>query len=134
VYTTDGDRIVIIASFAGGPKNPPWYHNLLANPEATVELGGQRFGSGRRRHLARSASGCSISRPNRCRFLPSMGKRPRGRYRSSCSRALTEHNTPVVTGASQGKQQEHQHRWSGDCCSTWKLGILSRRRLWAFTA
>ena len=23
VYTTDGDRIVVIASFAGGPKNPP---------------------------------------------------------------------------------------------------------------
>jgi len=27
VYTRDGDRIVIVASFAGGPKNPPWYHN-----------------------------------------------------------------------------------------------------------
>ena len=26
VYTRDGDRLVIIASFAGGPKNPPWYH------------------------------------------------------------------------------------------------------------
>ena len=23
----DGDRIVVIASFAGGPKNPPWYYN-----------------------------------------------------------------------------------------------------------
>jgi deazaflavin-dependent oxidoreductase (nitroreductase family) len=43
VYTTDGDRIVVVASFAGGPKNPPWYHNLLANPEATVELGSERF-------------------------------------------------------------------------------------------
>jgi deazaflavin-dependent oxidoreductase (nitroreductase family) len=43
VYTRDGDRIVIIASFAGGPKNPPWYHNLVANPEATVELGSERF-------------------------------------------------------------------------------------------
>ncbi len=42
-YTKDGDRLVIIASFAGGPKNPPWYHNLLANPEATVELGTERF-------------------------------------------------------------------------------------------
>ncbi len=42
-YTQDGDRLVIIASFAGGPKNPPWYHNLLANPEATVELGTERF-------------------------------------------------------------------------------------------
>jgi deazaflavin-dependent oxidoreductase (nitroreductase family) len=43
VYTKDGDRIVIIASFAGGPKNPPWYHNLVANPEATVEVGSERF-------------------------------------------------------------------------------------------
>ena len=43
VYTRDGDRIVIVASFVGGPKNPPWYHNLVANPEATVELGSERF-------------------------------------------------------------------------------------------
>jgi deazaflavin-dependent oxidoreductase (nitroreductase family) len=43
VYTTDGNRIVIIASFAGGPKNPPWYHNLVANPVATVELGSEHF-------------------------------------------------------------------------------------------
>ena len=43
VYTTDGDRIVVLASFAGGPKNPPWYHNLVANPMATVELGSERF-------------------------------------------------------------------------------------------
>jgi len=42
-YTIDGDRLVVIASFAGGPKNPPWYHNLVANPEATVELGNERF-------------------------------------------------------------------------------------------
>ncbi len=42
-YTRDGDRIVVIASFAGGPKNPPWYHNLVANPVATVELGSERF-------------------------------------------------------------------------------------------
>jgi deazaflavin-dependent oxidoreductase (nitroreductase family) len=42
-YTTDGDRIVVIASFGGAPKNPSWYHNLVANPEATVELGSERF-------------------------------------------------------------------------------------------
>ena len=42
-YTTDGDRIVVIASFGGGPKNPSWYHNLIANPVATVELGSERF-------------------------------------------------------------------------------------------
>ena len=43
VYSKDGDRIVVIASFAGGPKSPPWYHNLVANPEATVEVGSERF-------------------------------------------------------------------------------------------
>ena len=42
-YTRDGDRLVVIASFAGAPKNPPWYNNLIANPEATVELGSERF-------------------------------------------------------------------------------------------
>jgi deazaflavin-dependent oxidoreductase (nitroreductase family) len=43
VYTRDGDRIVIVASFAGGPNNPPWYHNLVANPVATVEVGVEKF-------------------------------------------------------------------------------------------
>jgi deazaflavin-dependent oxidoreductase (nitroreductase family) len=43
VYTKDGDRVVIVASFAGGPHNPPWYHNLRKNPEATVEIGGETF-------------------------------------------------------------------------------------------
>ena len=43
VYTKDGNRVVIIASFAGAPKNPSWYHNLVANPVVTVELGSERF-------------------------------------------------------------------------------------------
>jgi deazaflavin-dependent oxidoreductase (nitroreductase family) len=42
-YSKDGDRIVLIASFAGGPRNPAWYINLVANPVATVELGSERF-------------------------------------------------------------------------------------------
>ncbi|MBI3246728.1 MAG: nitroreductase family deazaflavin-dependent oxidoreductase [Deltaproteobacteria bacterium] len=43
VYTTDGDRIVVIASFAGAPNHPSWHNNLVANPEATVEIGSERF-------------------------------------------------------------------------------------------
>jgi len=43
VYSTDGDRIVIIASKAGGPTNPDWYHNLVAHPTATVEMGTEKF-------------------------------------------------------------------------------------------
>jgi deazaflavin-dependent oxidoreductase (nitroreductase family) len=42
-YTKDGDRIVLIASFAGAPKNPAWFNNLVADPVVTVELGGERF-------------------------------------------------------------------------------------------
>ena len=43
VFTTDGDRIVIIASKGGEPTNPDWYHNLAANPEVTVELGVETY-------------------------------------------------------------------------------------------
>jgi deazaflavin-dependent oxidoreductase (nitroreductase family) len=42
-YLADGDRYVIIASFAGAPTNPPWYHNLVANPVVTVEVGNETF-------------------------------------------------------------------------------------------
>jgi deazaflavin-dependent oxidoreductase (nitroreductase family) len=43
MYLPDGERIVIFASKAGAPTNPAWYHNLLANPSATVEVGGDVF-------------------------------------------------------------------------------------------
>jgi deazaflavin-dependent oxidoreductase (nitroreductase family) len=39
VYLPDGDRLVIFASKGGAPTNPGWYHNLRANPSATVEVG-----------------------------------------------------------------------------------------------
>ena len=42
-YIRDGDRYVIIASFAGAPKSPPWYHNLVAHPNVHVEVGSQSF-------------------------------------------------------------------------------------------
>lgn len=43
-FTRLGDDLVVIAADAGAPHHPAWYHNLLANPDATVELGGERFG------------------------------------------------------------------------------------------
>ncbi|MFN8440552.1 MAG: nitroreductase family deazaflavin-dependent oxidoreductase [Caldilineaceae bacterium] len=43
VYTTDGDRLVVIASKAGAPTNPDWYHNIVANPLVTVEVGTEQF-------------------------------------------------------------------------------------------
>jgi deazaflavin-dependent oxidoreductase (nitroreductase family) len=39
----DGDDLVIVASKAGAPTNPDWYHNLMAHPRAEVELGTERF-------------------------------------------------------------------------------------------
>ena len=42
-YQSDGDRYVIFASFAGSPANPAWYHNLVAHPDVTVEVGTDRF-------------------------------------------------------------------------------------------
>jgi deazaflavin-dependent oxidoreductase (nitroreductase family) len=43
VYTTDNGRYVIIASKGGAPTNPDWFHNLRANPEVIVEIGGETF-------------------------------------------------------------------------------------------
>ena len=43
VYSVDGDDYVIIASMGGAPTSPDWYHNLVANPGVTVEVGTERF-------------------------------------------------------------------------------------------
>jgi deazaflavin-dependent oxidoreductase (nitroreductase family) len=42
LYTRDGDDLVIVASKGGHPKNPAWYHNLLANPDTEVQVGSER--------------------------------------------------------------------------------------------
>lgn len=36
LYAVDGDNIVVVASKAGSPKHPAWYHNVCANP--TVDI------------------------------------------------------------------------------------------------
>jgi deazaflavin-dependent oxidoreductase (nitroreductase family) len=43
MYLPDGDRLVVFATKAGAPTNPDWYHNLAANPSATVEVGPESF-------------------------------------------------------------------------------------------
>ena len=39
MYLRDGDRYVVFASMGGWRRNPDWYHNLVANPEAWIEVG-----------------------------------------------------------------------------------------------
>jgi deazaflavin-dependent oxidoreductase (nitroreductase family) len=38
-YLADGDRWVVVAGNGGRPTRPGWYHNLLAQRNATIELG-----------------------------------------------------------------------------------------------
>lgn len=43
VFTTDEDDVIIIASKGGAPQHPNWYHNLVANPTVTVEIGTDKW-------------------------------------------------------------------------------------------
>jgi deazaflavin-dependent oxidoreductase (nitroreductase family) len=38
-YYQDDGRYVIFASKGGAPSNPDWYHNLLAEPNVSIEVG-----------------------------------------------------------------------------------------------
>jgi deazaflavin-dependent oxidoreductase (nitroreductase family) len=42
-YLADGDRIVVFAANGGRNQHPAWYHNVLAHPLVTVELGSAQF-------------------------------------------------------------------------------------------
>jgi len=42
-YLSEGGRIYIFAGNRGAPTNPNWYHNLIAHPNVTVELGTETF-------------------------------------------------------------------------------------------
>ena len=41
MYQPDGERWLVFASYAGAPTNPAWYHNLLAHPDAVIEVGAE---------------------------------------------------------------------------------------------
>lgn len=43
VYSNDGGNLVIVASKGGAPSHPAWYHNLVAHPHATVEVGAEKY-------------------------------------------------------------------------------------------
>ena len=40
LYLRDGERVVIVASKGGMDHHPLWYHNLVANPDVDVQIGG----------------------------------------------------------------------------------------------
>jgi deazaflavin-dependent oxidoreductase (nitroreductase family) len=43
MYLEEEGVIFIFASYAGAPKDPDWYFNLVAHPEVTVEVGDETF-------------------------------------------------------------------------------------------
>jgi deazaflavin-dependent oxidoreductase (nitroreductase family) len=43
IHRTDGDRWVVVASKGGAPEHPSWYQNLLADPEATIQVKGEEI-------------------------------------------------------------------------------------------
>jgi len=39
----DGDTVAVFASKGGAPTHPDWYHNLVANPDARIEIGTEAY-------------------------------------------------------------------------------------------
>ena len=43
IFGRDGDDVVLVASKGGAPDDPGWYRNLQANPEAEIQVMGDRW-------------------------------------------------------------------------------------------
>ncbi|MBO0833329.1 MAG: nitroreductase family deazaflavin-dependent oxidoreductase, partial [Actinobacteria bacterium] len=43
MFHRDGDRLLVIASNAGAPKDPVWFGNLVRQPRVTVEVGDEQY-------------------------------------------------------------------------------------------
>ena len=78
LYAMDGDNVIVVASKAGSPKNPGWYHNLKAHPEVEVHRKGKveqrRARRGRGRGV-RAPLGRGEPWLRRVRDLPGPGRR-----------------------------------------------------------
>jgi deazaflavin-dependent oxidoreductase (nitroreductase family) len=79
-YGRHGEHLVVIASANGAPKAPAWYHNLLANPSATVELAGPE------RFEVRARTAGPEERDELAKALPYLGQQ----------QGLTKREIPIV--------------------------------------
>jgi deazaflavin-dependent oxidoreductase (nitroreductase family) len=43
MFHREPGRLLVIASNVGAPKHPDWYHNLVADPQVTVEVGDETY-------------------------------------------------------------------------------------------
>jgi deazaflavin-dependent oxidoreductase (nitroreductase family) len=83
LYITDGDRLVVIASYGGRDRHPDWYLNLVADPAVTAQVGGFR--------LAMRAR--TVTSDERARWWPRVVAAYEG-YRTYQSR--TDREIPIV--------------------------------------
>jgi deazaflavin-dependent oxidoreductase (nitroreductase family) len=78
-YGRHGDQLVVIASDNGAPSAPDWYHNLLADPTAIIELGPERF-------EVRATTAPAEQRAELAKATPYLGQQ----------QSLTEREIPIV--------------------------------------
>ncbi|MET8676636.1 nitroreductase/quinone reductase family protein [Streptomyces sp. NPDC004647] len=80
-YVRDGDLLLVVGSNMGAPRNPAWYHNVLAHPLVRVEIGTEEFeaiavpAEGTRRdqlfeHVVREVPGYADYQNSTTRTLP----------------------------------------------------------------
>ena len=43
MYLEEGGERYVFASFAGADHSPAWYHNMVANPSITAEVGTEKY-------------------------------------------------------------------------------------------
>lgn len=81
MYLQDGERLLVFESRGGAPTSPDWYHNLVANPNVTVEVGTETFEA--QASVARALSDTNFMRgkPSCTRSLGITRRRPPGRFR-----------------------------------------------------
>ena len=83
MYQPVPDGYAVFASKGGAPANPDWYHNLLAHPRVTAEIGTGAADSSPGWQRVKSASGSGQRRRRPIRGSPTTSGKPPGRSRSS---------------------------------------------------
>ncbi len=105
VARLDGDDLYVFASKAGAPTHPDWFHNLVADPSVTVELGTDTFAATAVVLEGERGTRSTPPRPPCSRTSPSTRRRPTGSSRWSASTAaeIVDHRPRSPTLAIAGR-------------------------------
>ena len=70
MYLADDGHYLLFASAAGVDRSPTWYWNLIANPDASIEVADEHLHVHAVELSAQSAMGSTPIRPNGIRNTP----------------------------------------------------------------